>query len=556
MATKTSGAKNGQAAPVAEPLVIESSAIDHELLGAAEAGQIQEQLNPLREGLTYASVPSPCAMVIFGVSGDLTSRKLMPSLYNLAMTSRLPEGFSIVGVSRRPWTDEEFRSEMREAVEAHARMPVTDESWDSFAQGLFYVQGNFDDPAMYDALNKRLKEVDTERRTDGNRLFYLSTPPSFYETIISNLGTHDLCQRQDFYYAPTQGWNRIVVEKPIGHDLASAQELNHAIAAVVSEAQVYRIDHYLGKETVQNILAFRFANILFEPVWNRHYVDHVQITVAEDLGIENRAAYYEEAGALRDMVQSHMLQLLAIVAMEPPAVFRGNAVRDEKVKVLRSVVAPSGPDVFTQTVRAQYAAGFIKGQQVPGYRQEPDVDPASTTETYAALRLMVDNWRWADVPFYLRTGKRLPRRVSEVAIQFKSVPHLMFEAAGATADLAPNLLTMRIQPDEGITLRFAAKVPGTTMQLRDVRMDFAYGSAFGGAGGDAYERLLLDAMYGDQTLFARRDEVETAWKIVDPILHEWEAEGVTGLPLYEAGTWGPERADLLMARDGRAWRRP
>jgi glucose-6-phosphate 1-dehydrogenase len=529
--------------------------IDHDVNDAIDGAFTLTSPNPLREGMAQATTAAPCAMVIFGVSGDLTARKLMPALYDLAMTSRLPEGFSIIGVSRRDWTDDHFRREMRAAIEAHALMPVTHDSWESFERGLSYVGGNFDDPTMYERLAERLEMVDQERRTEGNRLFYLATPPSFYTTIINSLGQCDLVHRQDFYKAPSHGWTRIVVEKPIGHNLESARALNHAISEVVSEGQIYRIDHYLGKETVQNALAFRFANVLFEPVWNRHYVDHMQITVAESIGIEDRAPYYEEAGAVRDMVQSHMLQLLAIVAMEPPAVFRGNAVRDEKVKVLRSVIPPRGLEVKTETVRGQYAAGFVAGRQVPGYRQEPGVSPTSITETYAAMRLHIDNWRWADVPFYLRTGKRLPRRVTEIAIQFKRVPHLMFQAAGANT-VEPNLLTIRIQPDEGIALRFAAKIPGTTMQLRTVRMDFAYGEAFGGAGADAYERLLIDAMSGDQTLFARRDEVETAWTIVEPILDEWAAEDVPGLPLYEAGTWGPYQADLLIESDGRSWRRP
>ncbi|MGD9715054.1 MAG: glucose-6-phosphate dehydrogenase, partial [Thermomicrobiales bacterium] len=453
------------------------------------------------------------------------------------------------------WSDDQFRDEMRAAVEAHSRTPVTQDRWDSFASSLFYVGGNFDDQTLYERLGTRLLEVDQERRTDGNRLFYLATPPSFYITIINNLGAHDLVDRQDFYSAPKIGWMRLVVEKPIGNDLNSARALNHAMSEVVSESQIYRIDHYLGKETVQNAMAFRFANVLFEPVWNRHYVDHMQITVAESLGVENRGSYYEEAGAVRDMLQSHMLQLLSIVAMEPPAVFRGNAVRDEKVKVLRSVIPPTGASVRELTARGQYAAGFIEGKTVPGYRQEEDVSPASITETFVAMKLKVDNWRWADVPFYLRTGKRLPRRVTEIAIQFQRVPHLMFQAAGTT-DVEPNLLTLRIQPDEGISLRFAAKIPGTTMELRTVRMDFAYGASFGSAGADAYERLLVDAMTGDQTLFARRDEVETAWNIIDPVLDAWAAEEVTGLPLYEAGTWGPVKSDLLINRDGRTWRRP
>ncbi len=527
---------------------------DHEL--HESPGLIEDlNLNPLREGMTQVSTAPPSVMVIFGVSGDLTSRKLMPSLYDLAMTSRLAEGFTIIGISRREWSDEQFRSEMRESVEANARTPVTQDRWESFAKGLFYVAGNFDDQTMYDRLGSLLAVVDEERRTEGNRLFYLATPPSFYISIINSLGAHDLVDRQDFYSAPKIGWMRLVVEKPIGNDLLSARELNHAMSEVVSESQIYRIDHYLGKETVQNAMAFRFANVLFEPVWNRHYVDHMQITVAESLGVENRATYYEEAGATRDMLQSHMLQLLSIVAMEPPAVFRGNAVRDEKVKVLRSVIAPGGDSVRDLTARGQYAAGFIEGNAVPGYRQEQDVSPKSLTESFVAMKLKVDNWRWADVPFYLRTGKRLPRRVTEIAIQFQRVPHLMFKAAG-TSEVEPNLLTIRIQPDEGISLRFAAKIPGTTMELRTVRMDFAYGAAFGSAGADAYERLLIDAMTGDQTLFARRDEVETAWNIVDPVLSAWQDEDVTGLPLYEAGTWGPDKADLLIQRDGRSWRRP
>jgi glucose-6-phosphate 1-dehydrogenase len=511
--------------------------------------------NPLRKGLAVDRVPAPCVMVIFGVSGDLTMRKLMPALYDLAVGLPLPEGFSIVGVSRRDWSDDDFRAEMRHAIEGHTRMPISQEAWNSFAAGLFFVRGNFDDPATYDTLKTRLETVDQERRANGNRLFYLATPPSFYEAIIENLGRENLAFRQDFYSDPATSWNRIVVEKPFGHDLASAHDLNGAIASVFSERQIYRIDHYLGKETVQNVLAFRFANILFEPIWSRHYVDHVQITVAEALGVENRAAYYEEAGALRDMVQSHILQLLAVTAMEAPAFFNGNALRDEKVKVLRSVVPPEGNKVSELTVRGQYAPGFTDGRQVPGYRQEKDVSPFSLTDTYVALKLTIDNWRWADVPFYIRTGKRLPRRVTEIAIQFKNVPHLMFKTVGAL-DLQPNVLTMRIQPDEGITLRFAAKVPGAATKLRTVRMDFAYGAAFGGAGADAYERLLLDAMLGDPTLFARRDEVETAWSLMQPILDNWANQQVTGLPLYEAGTWGPDKADLLIERDGRTWRRP
>ncbi len=516
----------------------------------------QSANNPLRFGMQQDRTPAPCVMVIFGVSGDLTSRKLMPSLYDLAVRTPLPPGFSIIGVSRRDWSDDDFQNEMKEAVKEHATVPVSEDSWESFARGLFYVEGNFDDPATYQKLSERVAFVDKERGANGNRLYYLATPPSFYEHIVQFLGESDLVQRQEIYSNPTEGWTRIVVEKPFGHDLASARKLNAALNAVVAESQVYRIDHYLGKETVQNVLAFRFANILFEPVWNRHYVDQIQITVAESLGVENRATYYEEAGALRDMVQSHMLQLLSVVAMEPPALFNGDALRDEKVKVLRSVVPPRGDAVALNVVRGQYSPGFIAGSDVPGYREEEGVLTDTRTETFVALKLEIDNWRWNGVPFYLRTGKRLPRRVTEIAIQFKSVPHLMFKLTEGL-NLPPNVLTLRIQPDEGITLRVAAKVPGAGTKLQPVRMDFDYGASFGQAGPDAYVRLLLDAMLGDPTLFARDDEIDAAWTLMQGILDGWaNAPSSNPLPMYEAGTWGPEDAELLMANDKRTWRRP
>ncbi|HET7055008.1 MAG TPA: glucose-6-phosphate dehydrogenase [Thermomicrobiales bacterium] len=513
--------------------------------------------NPLRLGLQSERNPQACAMVIFGVSGDLTSRKLMPALYDLYVSVPLPPGFSIVGISRRDWSDDAFRAEMRDAVKEHATRPFTDEAWDSFARGLFYVQGDFDDSGLYDQLRDRLETVDTERGTNGNHLYYLATPPSFYAEIAAGLGNAGLAKRQEIYSNPrAQGWNRIVIEKPFGHDLKSAQHLNAAINAVFAEPQIYRIDHYLGKETVQNVLAFRFANILFEPVWNRHYVDQIQITVAESLGIENRAAYYEEAGALRDMVQSHMLQLLSVVAMEPPAFFNGDALRDEKVKVLRSVVPPDGDRVAMDVVRGQYTDGYVAGTEVVGYRDEEKVNPDSRTETFVALKLEIDNWRWNGVPFYLRTGKRMPRRVTEIAIQFKSVPHLMFKLTEGQT-LPPNVLTMRIQPDEGISLRVAAKVPGAGTKLQPVQMDFDYGASFGQAGPDAYVRLLLDAMLGDPTLFARDDEIDTAWSLMQPILDVWADQPVTmQIPSYEAGTWGPVEAELLLANDRRTWRRP
>ncbi len=510
--------------------------------------------NPLRASSDTDRVPAPCAMVIFGVSGDLTARKLMPSLYDLAVGQPLPEGFSIVGVSHRDWSEEEFRAKMREAVAESARNPLTDESWESFARGLFYVRGGFEDPATYQALGECLGHVDRERRTDGNRLFYLATSPAFYLPIIRGLAAAGVAERQANYLEPAEGWHRLVIEKPFGHDLASARALIAEMATMFSERQIYRIDHYLGKETVQNILAFRFANILFDPVWNRQYVDHVQITAAEAIGVEGRGGYYEDAGALRDMIQSHLLQLLTVVAMEPPAFFNGNAVRDEKVKVLRSIVPPTGDEVTTRVVRGQYEAGFVGGRPVPGYREERGVRQGSRTETYVALRLGIDNWRWDGVPFYLRTGKGMPRRVTEVAVEFKRVPHLMFQSVGQF-DLTPNVISLRIQPDEGIALRFAAKVPGSRTQLRTVRMDFLYGASFGEAGPGAYERLLLDAMLGDPTLFTRRDEVEAAWRIVQPILDAWEDPSAAPRP-YEAGTWGPAKADAMIERDGRSWRRP
>jgi glucose-6-phosphate 1-dehydrogenase len=510
--------------------------------------------NPLRtEGAER--IPVPCAMVIFGVSGDLTARKLMPALYDLAVGVPLPEGFSIVGVSHRDWSEAEFRQKMREAVSNGARTPVTESAWDHFAKGLFYVRGDFQAPETYRKLGDTLHRIDQERHTLGNRLFYLATSPEYYLPIIHGLTESAVGTRQANYLEPSEGWHRIVVEKPFGADLASARDLIAEMALSFTERQIYRIDHYLGKETVQNVMAFRFANTLFDPVWNRQYVDNVQITAAESIGIEGRAGYYDTAGALRDMVQSHLLQLLTVVAMEPPAFFTGNAVRDEKVKVLRSVVPPRGEEIAQQVVRGQYTAGYINGQPVVGYREEKGIPPDSDTETYVALRLKIDNWRWDGVPFFLRTGKRLPRRVTEIAVEFKRVPHLMFQGAGQM-EPAPDVISIRIQPDEGIAIRFAAKVPGARTQLRTVRMEFLYGASFGESGPDAYERLILDAMLGDPTLFTRRDEVEAAWAILQPILDFWETPSAPPVYPYEAGSWGPAKADQMIERDGRHWRRP
>jgi glucose-6-phosphate 1-dehydrogenase len=510
--------------------------------------------NPLREGLRIQRMPEPCVMVIFGASGDLTRRKLLPALYNLVRERLLPGGFTVVGVARRPIGTDAFREQMKSGINDFSRVrPVREAIWESFAQGIYYHQAEFHDPEGYARLKELLDQIDRERGTAGNRIFYLATAPSYYDEIIRHLGEHGLAHRAPPGGTDDHPWQRIIIEKPFGHDLDSARELNNELAEVFAERQVFRIDHYLGKETVQNILVFRFANGIFEPLWNRNFVDHVQFTVAESIGVEGRGGYYEESGALRDMVQNHMLQLLSLVCMEPPISNDATGVRDEKVKVLQAIRPIHPEDVDRFVVRGQYGPGEIGGRAIPGYREEQGVPPNSTTETFVAAKFFIDNWRWADVPFYLRTGKALPKRVTEVAIQFKPAPHLLFEQAADSME--PNVLALQIQPDEGISIKFGSKVPGPMVQIRSVNMDFKYGTYFGIEPPDAYERLLLDCMIGDSTLFTRRDEVEVAWSLISAIHEGWRLTPPPQFPNYAAGTWGPERAHDLLARDNRSWRR-
>lgn len=495
--------------------------------------------NPLREGLISRRVAEPCAVVIFGATGDLTHRKLVPALYNLAHEGQLPTGFAVVGFARRPKSNDEFRSELREAVARFSRFqPINPAVWDAFAQGIFYHQSEFADADGYTRLAKLLQQLDRERGTAGHRLFYLSTAPTEFATVIRQLGA-----------SHQNATSRIIVEKPFGRSLDTAHELNATLADVFEERQIYRIDHYLGKETVQNILALRFANEIFEPLWNAKYVDHVQITVAESLGVEGRGGYYDQSGALRDMVQNHMMQLLALTAMEPPISLEAEVIRDEKVKVLRALRPVAAGDA----IRGQYAAGSIAGKPAVGYHDEPKVAGDSRTETFVALKLYIDNWRWAGVPFYLRHGKRLPKGVAEIAIQFKAPPSVLF-AAECAAPLHPNALVLRIQPDEGIAIRMNAKVPGTALNIQPVKMDFRYGGSFGARSPEAYERLLHDAIAGDATLFIRSDETERSWQIMDAVLAGWQSAPAPFA--YEAGTWGPPEADAFIEKDGRQWRRP
>ncbi len=495
------------------------------------------------------AAPEPCSIVIFGASGDLTRRMLLPALYNLSLDEQLPTQCAIVGFARTEWSDGEFREHARAAVSEFSRRPIDSSAWNRFAQSLFYVAGEYDQAAGHARLTERLEKLEQERVLPGNHLYHLAVPPSAFAPIIHGLaaGGHTAP------HGEWARWSRVIVEKPFGHDLESARELNKLIHTVFPEDNVYRIDHYLGKETVQNILVFRFANGIFEPIWNRRYVDHVQVTVAESIGVEERGGYYEEAGALRDMLQNHLMQLLSLVAMEAPIAFNGRWVRDEKVKVLEAVRPLSTEDVWISTARGQYGPGVVEGRPVPGYRQEREVSPTSSTETYVALKMFIDAWRWADVPFYLRTGKRLKKRSTEIAIQFKRAPHLLFREF-VEGTLEPNLLCMRIQPDEGISLMFHTKVPGSPLKIRPMTMDFTYGATDLAAAPTAYETLLLDAMQGDATLFARSDEVEAAWGIVDSILSAWGELPPPAFPNYEAGTAGPEAANKLIEADGRRWR--
>jgi len=505
--------------------------------------------NPLRSGLRIERVPDPNTVVLFGATGDLAHRKVVPALYHLWAGDLLPEKFALVCFGRRDATDASMRSDLRASLEQHARVkPIDDARWSEFASRISYVRGAFDDPESYAALSRHLDQIDASVGTGGNRLFYLATPASSFPEIVRGLGAAGLDHETG-----ESGWRRVVIEKPFGRDLDSAVKLNREVGKVFRESQVYRIDHYLGKETVRNILIFRFGNLIFEPLWHRRYIDHVQITVSETIGVEGRGAFYEETGALRDILQNHLLQLLTLVAMEPPATLDAEALRDEKVKVLRAVRLLNSDTVREHVIRGQYGPGWIGATEVAGYRSEPEVDPASETETFVAARFEIDDWRWAGVPFYLRAGKRLPKRATEIAIQFKDVPQRLFSPTGDAPE--PNMLVIRIQPDEGILLRFAAKVPGLGTDVRPVNMDFAYGSAFSVESPDAYETLILDALLGDASLFTRADEVEAAWRIVDPIMDAWLADAEPALPNYGAGTWGPDAADALLTREGRRWRR-
>ena len=508
-----------------------------------EAQRIAE--NPLAEGLERLPV-HPTVLVVFGATGDLARRKLLPALYNLAHGGALPERFEIIGVARSEEPQESFRMTARQSIERFSRRRPDPDMLAGLLDRLLYVSATFDDDRAYDEIGRLTEALQQRAGVPLNRLYYLSTAPQFFSVIAARLGAAGLDRADD---AET----RIVIEKPFGYDLASARELNGRLCEVFEERQIFRIDHYLGKETVQNLMTLRFANTLFEPLWNRNFIDHVQITAAEDIGIEGRAGYYESTGALRDLVQNHMLQLLALLTMEPPTRLDADHVRDGKVKLLEAVIRPDAGNLAATAVRAQYGPGRVGGMPVPGYRQEEGVSPDSRTETYAALRLQVSNWRWAGVPFYLRTGKRLSRKVTEIAVTLKPVPHLAFRSAGSVG-VQPNMVILTVQPDEGVSVSLAAKIPGALMRVRPVLMEFRYGTAFLSESPEAYERLILDAMRGDATLFTRGDEIEALWSIVDPILTAWREDTTSQIPQYPAGSSGPPEADALL-RDGHSWRR-
>jgi glucose-6-phosphate 1-dehydrogenase len=508
--------------------------------------------NPLQDPLRFARRIPPCAVVIFGASGDLSKRKLLPSLYRLFYERRISPHFAVVGSSRTPMSDDQFREKMKESVSRFLEdSPFDEDVWKSFAEGLFYVAGDLTNPASYDDLKAKLDNIEKTRQTGGNVLYYLSTQPSHYAEAIKELGAHGLHQH-------ASGWRRVIIEKPFGHDLLSARKLNEEIHKVLDESNIYRIDHYLGKETVQNILAFRFGNGIFEPLWNRRYIDNIQITAAESIGVEGRGGYYQEAGALRDMIQNHLSQVMATVAMEPPTIFDAENVRDERAKLLRAVRVMKPEDVHKYAVAGQYGPAKVGGQDLVGFRQEPSVDPDAQTDTYAAVTFFIDNWRWAGVPFYIRSGKRMPKRVTDIAIQFHAPPLGLFNQetrTGAVREARPNLLVLRIQPEEGISLRFLSKSPGSGMRVRPVSMDFNYGSSFGERTPTAYETLLVDAMVGDATLYTRQDMVDASWQIVQPVLDMW-AKTKFNFPNYASGSWGPKESDEMLARQGHVWRVP